>query len=217
MINTLLAKLDEGRIVRNHRLLDDLEIVLSAKIPKLYRAFISTYMVGLAGEQHPLGYNKDLKPIPRQEIYLELGDGQADFYCNFCSLNYIVQYESTASRPSHTSYFKQFGILKIGDTQMQGGIFLGVKKEIEEVIYKYNPEFDAEPIKVADNVYHYLSMLKTTPVDWDYYICRYYKKGAEYQFAPKFIEMLAGLAGSACELVSTENFMSNLKQRLQDV
>jgi len=137
-----------------------LEKKLGFDIPLMYRVFIETFDVGNGN----VIYESFLNPhkntlVPCVSIVYQLQYSDIEIYFNgfFDTEELINDWENYTKTSKE---WNDYGLLRIGDIGMGGGLFLGTKQEMRDKIYLVVWDWDKDYEYIANNIWEYYSGLK---------------------------------------------------------
>ena len=145
----------------NKTKIDKLENVLGFELPTLYKIFVETFELGDGNVNYKNYHNpKNNRILPCVSIVFFPENGNNEVYFNGLFnedelLNDWENYTKTSKE------WLKFGLLRIGDIGIGGGLYIGTKISMREKIYRvvwdWNEDFDF----LAGNIFEFYKKLKT--------------------------------------------------------
>jgi hypothetical protein len=158
--------------------IDFLQRSLGFELPNMYKFFIEAFQVG----DGKVRYEKFLNPendkiVPCVSVqFLPFKGGKELFFNGLFSIEELIS--DWKSYTSSSKEWQNYGMLRIADIGVGGGLFLGIKDSMRDKIYRVVWDWDEDYEFVANDILEYY---KGLGVDEDFSNMRKYKYSQLYK------------------------------------
>lgn len=209
----LYSKVDTNEIENRLSIIKMIESRFDIILPYYYKQLQLTFEVGQVEENWDSYLDKYLRETSISEISYR--DNQTVFWYGWLfsleELELDLEYYLES-----TTLLKEFKVIRIGDIVAGGGLYLGVGNDNQDFIYKQIWDNDYQPVKLTDNIFHYLNKLKvlgvSTEISIESYLGRKFRMVNNFDFSIKKEILDDILSKSQLETeITEESFILNLE------
>lgn len=132
-----------------------LEKTLGLELPMMYKLFIETFKVGdgkVECDSFLNPHNNKIVPCV-SIIFLPLEGGRELFFNGFFDMEELIRDWNNYTATSEE--WLKYGLLRIGDIGVGGGLFLGTKDSMIDKIYRVVWDWDEDYEFIANNIWEY--------------------------------------------------------------
>jgi hypothetical protein len=197
----------------------NLEERYNFNFPECFHEFIVNYKVGQYLEKWDSYLDSYLRPTPIYRIIIKTTNSNLA-YNWISSLNQIEH--DLLFFPDALDLLQNDYLLRIGDINELGGLFLGVGNNNKDLIYKYSYGKDDSPILIFDSILNFTEAIYLETEDLNMAIKqeegkRYFEKEGVQFFNSSFINNLDNMERLTHNYISSDDLICSLKKVIKNV
>ncbi|WP_346880685.1 hypothetical protein [uncultured Algibacter sp.] len=138
---------------------EELKKIFDFSSVPLFKLFISSFELGNSNlKRHQFLETKFNNVVPCGSVLIKLETISGEyFFSGFFNENELINDWESYSVDSHE--FLEYGLVRIGDIGIGGGIFIGTKDDKKDKIYLVNWGLDEDYILISDNIFEFSRLL----------------------------------------------------------